>query len=115
MQTSTSGEHRHGRSLRRDICTKTREWQREQEVRLVIIDESASSLADQQLRWEYDFSALKGIIFGVNTSDTHKLEIIESISTQCRQTGRTDFDFQQAYNSTRGHGMRSFPLHIDLA
>ena len=101
--------------LHRDICTKTEEWQHEQEVRLVNYNISGSSLPDQQLRWEYEFSALKGIIFGVNMPDAHKLEIIESIRRKCQHAGRTEFDFRQAYSSTRGQGVQSFPLDIDLS
>ena len=101
--------------LRRDICTKTEEWQHEQEVRLVNYDTWGSVLPDQQRIWQYKFSALKGIIFGVNTPDTHKLEIIKSIRRQCQHAGRTEFDFRQAYTSTRGQGVQSFPLHIDLS
>ena len=101
--------------LYRDICTKTEEWQHEQEVRLVNYDTSESLLPDQQLRWEYKFSALKGIIFGINTPNAHKLQIIESIRRQCQHAGRTEFDFRQAYSSTRGQGVQSFPLDIDLS
>ena len=100
--------------LRRDMCTKTEEWQHEREVRLVSYT-LGFLLPDQQLRWEYEFSALRGIIFGINTPDAHKLEIIDSIRRQCQRLSRTEFDFRQAYISPRGQGVQSFPLHIDLS
>ena len=96
------------------MCTKTEEWQHEREVRLVNYNTSGSSLPDQQLRWKYEFSALKGIIFGINTPDAHKLEIIDSIRRQCQNSSRTEFDFRQAYISMRRQGVQSFPLLIDL-
>ena len=103
------------RELLSDVCTKTKEWQHEKELRLVDFGVAESSPLDVQPRMAYEFSALKGVIFGVNTSDDHKFEIIKSIKEQCRLAGRTAFEFRQAELPTQGGGVLSYRLPIDVA
>lgn len=96
---------------RRDICTKTKEWKFEREHRLVLL---ADTLSDEARMLTYDFSALKGIIFGINTTDYDKIAIIDLIKQKCRTAGRTQFDFRQAFYSWHTGGIESYPLNLEV-
>ena len=81
----------------RDIIIKTKDWEYEQESRLILYS-LLSNLDDKRQRTlTYDFNSLKGIIFGINTSDSDKLRILEIIERKCRDHNRTEFGFYQAY------------------
>ena len=99
---------------RRDICTKTEEWAYEKEHRLVRFSLLDDALPEDQLTMAYDFSALKGIIFGITTRDDDKLAIIDLIKRKCIADGRVAFDFRQAYYSSRTGQIESFPLNLDV-
>ena len=85
--------------FRRDACTKTKEWEFERERRLINFTVLADTLPKEARTLTYDFSALKGIIFGINTSDDDKIAIIDLITHKCKAAGRTQFDFRQAIYS----------------
>lgn len=78
------------------LSVKTLDWEYEQETRLVLngllgdLDEDSRALT-------YDFSSLKGIIFGTRTPDTEKLKIIEILSKKCHENDRNEFELFQAY------------------
>ena len=81
----------------RDITIKTKDWKYEQESRL-ILDGTSHDLDDKRRRTlAYNFNSLKGIIFGINTSESDKLEIIEIVQRKCQENNRTEFEFYQAY------------------
>ena len=98
----------------RDICTKTKEWEFEREHRLVNFTPLADTLPDDALTLTYDFSALKGIIFGINTPDHDKIAVIDLIKPKCKAAGRTEFDFRQAYYSWSTGQIESYPLNLDV-
>ncbi len=90
----------------RDITVKTKDWEYEQEIRLILTS-LISNLDDKRQRTlTYDFNSLKGIVFGINTPDSDKLEIIEIIERKCRKNNRTDFKFYQAYYSHENSDIR---------
>ena len=64
-------------SFYRDIITKIKDWQDEQEWRLILDDLSAGFDVANNRTLRYDFNSLKGIIFGINTTDEDRLRIIE--------------------------------------
>ena len=99
---------------RRDICTKTKEWEFEREHRLVQFTLLADTLPDEARTLTYDFSALKGIIFGINTTDDDKIAIIDLIKQECKTAGRTQFDFRQAFYSWRTGRIETYPLNLDV-
>ena len=100
---------------RRDICTKTKEWEFEREHRLVHYTLLADTLPDESLTLTYDFSALRGIIFGMNTPEHDKVAVIDLIKQKCKAARRTDFDFRQAFYSWRTRQIESYPLNLDMA
>ena len=71
-------------------------------------------LAVEDLTLTYDFSALNGIIFGINTPDHDKIAIIDLIKQKCTAAGRTEFDFRQAHYSWRTGQIESYPLNLDV-
>ncbi|WP_114241905.1 DUF2971 domain-containing protein [Dyella sp. C9] len=77
--------------------TKLKDWEYEQEYRLVLYGNilDFSDKADRVAN--YDFADLEGIIFGLNTTDADKLAIMKIIDEKCQQHQREDFKFYQAY------------------
>ena len=63
----------------RDITTKTKDWEYEQEYRLILEDMSGEYEKEESRRLIYPFRSLKGIIFGIKTSDENKSRIIKII------------------------------------
>ncbi|MCS6098595.1 DUF2971 domain-containing protein [Shewanella baltica] len=80
----------------KSVTKKTMDWKYENEHRLLICNMLGSySQADTTLR--YEFKTLKGIIFGINTSDEDKTKIIEVIENKVKENDHYDFKFYQAY------------------
>ena len=84
---------------------KSKDWEYEQECRLILHGLLDSSLDNCRRTLTYKFGSLKGIIFGIRTPDRDKLDIIEIIQRKCLESGRSDFQFFQAYFS---------PEHADI-
>ena len=80
----------------RDICIKNTDWKYEQECRLILHGGLQEELKGSERLWNYKFDSLKGIIFGIRTSDADKLKAIEIIQRKCLKNNRTDFKFYQA-------------------
>lgn len=84
------------------IITKTAEWQRECEFRLIWEDldrdrNQANYIELSQRQMHYEFDTLKGIIFGVKTTDMDKLRVMEVINRKCSEQQRSNFKYYQAY------------------
>ena len=90
----------------RHITIKTRDWEYENEYRLIANDVSlGDDENDRTLR--YNFSLLKGIIFGIRTSDGDKRKIIEIVKRKCQEHNRSDFQLLQVYYSHRDGDIRA--------
>ena len=113
--SGTAGLELYRNVLFRDATFKTKDWEYEQEYRLILPD-TLSELSEFNLedtlgqsqmetyrKLTYDFDALKGIIFGMRTSTEDKLKIIEIIEKQkqCDGNNQTDFKYFQAYYSDK--------------
>ena len=84
----------------RDITIKSKDWEYENEYRL-ILHSSITDLSEKDRRTlTYDFSSLKGIIFGINTKEEDKLKVIKIIEEKCLNNKINDFKFYQAYYSS---------------
>ena len=86
-------------NFRRAITTKTKDWEYEQECRLILEDGSDEFEEENHRALTYNFNSLKGIIFGINTTDEDRLRIIEILQRKCKENSRTDFKFFQAFYS----------------
>ena len=99
----------------RDITIKTKDWKYEQEYRL-ILRSRWSKLDEKKNRTRtYNFNSLKGIIFGIKTSDDDRLRIIEIIEEKCKENNRTDFKFFQAYYSPEDGNIRKYEIKLPLS
>ena len=86
-------------NFQRDITIKTRDWQYEEEERLILYSLLSPELDDSQRELTYEFDSLIGIVFGIKMSDENKLKVMEVIERKCRKLGRREFNFYQAYYS----------------
>ena len=107
---------RHWGSFYRDITVKTRDWEYEQECRLILEDGLRQFDDEKDRALIYDFNSLKGIIFGIKTSDEHRLRMkkknIEIIQRKCKDHNRTDFKFFQAYYSAEDGKIHKYEIQL---
>ena len=100
----------------RTITTKTKDWEHEQECRIILYDIMMNGFATEDgPLLTYSFSSLKGIIFGIKTSKEDKREIIEIIEKKCGKYNRIDFKFFQAYYSPEDGEIRKYPIQLPFA
>jgi len=101
MNDETSWRDAYWRNFLRDISQKTNDWAYEKEHRLLLygMHQNFSEMKDRVLT--YEFSSLKGVIFGINTPTDDKLAIMRIIDIKCAEHGRTDFKFYQAFYSPK--------------
>lgn len=98
-----------------DIIAKTRDWEYEQESRL-ILHSMLDDLSEPRKRTlTYDFRSLKGIIFGIRTPDSDKMKIIETIHKKCRENHRSDFEFFQAYHCHKTGSIQTHKLSLKFS
>ena len=98
----------------RDISVKTRDWEYEKESRMILHD-FLYDLSDKKRRTlTYDFNSLKGIIFGISTSNTDKLKIIETIRKKCQKNNRRNFEFFQAHYDPTTESIQKRNLHLKI-
>ena len=89
--------------MKQIATTKFPAWQEEREYRLFLHDGFECTSDKESRKFYYDFSSLKGIAFGVNTSEEDKIKIIDIMTKKCKEENRTDFKFYQAeINITTG-------------
>lgn len=87
-------------NLTKAITTKLADWTHENEYRLTLVSNSVIDFGDGSRRKvHYDFQDLQGLIFGIRTSTEDKIEIMRIIAEKCKEVGRDDFEFYQAYYS----------------
>ncbi len=99
----------------RDITIKSKDWAYEQEYRLILEDGLSEFNNGKDRILTYDFNSLKGIIFGIRTSDENKREIIEIIEKKCEKYNRADFNFFQADYSSENGDIRKYPIQLPFA
>lgn len=87
--------------------TKGSEWEYEQEYRMMLYDQYGLHMSSSERTKEYDFTGLKGLIFGVDTSEEDKVRIVKLIKDKCRSHDRSDFDFFQAEYSRHAGGVEA--------
>ena len=95
-----------------DTCIKSTDWKHEQECRLVQGGGLKEELSESERLWSYDFESLRGIIWGIKTSDNDKLKIIEIVREKCLEINRADFKFYQAFYSPHDGTIQKRELSI---
>ena len=96
------------------LLAKTKDWKYEQEYRLILEDGLRQFDEEKDRALTYDFNSLKGIIFGINTANVHRLRVIEIIQRKCKENNRTDFKFFQAYYSQETGDIRKYEIQVDV-
>lgn len=79
------------------ITRKLKDWSKEQEYRLILRDEVLDYSPEEKRKTTYEFNDLEAIIFGMKTELKDKLAICKIIEQKCRESGRQDFKFYQAF------------------
>ena len=77
-------------------CSKTKDWEYEQEFRLYITDSFFEFKEAKERAIKYKFENLNGIIFGIKTTTEDKIRIIKIIAQKCKEIKREEFNFYQA-------------------
>ena len=100
-QSRTDWREDYRKNFFRYTTTKTKDWKYEQEYRLVLDDGLGQFNEKGDRPLTYDFSSLKGIIFGIRTPTEDKVKIREIIEEKkkCSENKQTDFKYFQAYYS----------------
>lgn len=81
------------------VTTKLKDWEREQEHRLILHSQIIDFSDRMTRKAKYNFDSLDGIIFGMKTPMDKKVEMCKIIEAKCRAAKRADFKFYQAYFS----------------
>ena len=114
--TTKNGEDswrkRHWEDFLSDITSKSKDWEYEQESRLILHGLLDLALDKRRRTLSYRFESLTGIIFGIRTSDEDKVRTMDIIQRKCLESERTDFGFFQAYYSPKHEDIRRFKLQV---
>lgn len=88
---------RYWSSFINDITRKTHHWAYENEYRVIIFDGLIDYSSPKKRALKYNFSSLKGVIFGMNTKAEDRVSIVQIIKDKCKENNINDFKFYQAY------------------
>ena len=93
----------------RDVTFKTKDWEYEQEYRLILKNNSGKLNEKDHRKLTYNLDSLKGIIFGIRTSTEDMMKIKEIIdkNRECAGNNQTDFKYRQAYYSAKDGDIRA--------
>jgi hypothetical protein len=80
----------------KSITKKTKDWEYENEFRLIIRN-MFGSYPNVGATLNYSFKSLKGIIFGIKTSEEDKHQVIKIVEKKVHESKHYDFKFYQAY------------------
>jgi hypothetical protein len=81
------------------VTNKLTDWQHEQEYRITLQSSLVDLSSPAERTLKYLFEDLQGIIFGMNMLSEDRAAIVRIIAAKCAETGRTNFEFYQAYYS----------------
>lgn len=86
----------HWKSFYDATSSKLKVWEHENEYRLILHPSSYNLQNASDRTLKYNFKSLEGIIFGVKTSDSDKIAIMQKIKKLCDVHSRSTFKFFQA-------------------
>lgn len=92
---------RYWQNFYRDILIKSKDWEYENEYRLILSSTLNSFTETKDRLLKYDFESLSGLIFGIKTETEDKVKIMKIIESKCKALGRNDFKFYQARYSSK--------------
>ncbi|MCB0745988.1 MAG: DUF2971 domain-containing protein [Ignavibacteriae bacterium] len=91
---------------------KLKEWEYEEEYRLIIHGDFTDYTTKESRKLKYDFNDLESITFGIKTENSSKTEIMRIIQKKCKELNISDFYFYQAYYSQETGQIESFKLNL---
>lgn len=94
------------------LTVKSKDWEYENEYRLILHSSLIDFSEKDARKLTYDFSSLKGIIFGINTKEEDKIKTIQIIKGKCKKHSRTDFKFYQAYYCSSENCIKSIEMAL---
>lgn len=94
------------------LCIKTSDWSPEQEHRILIDGAFQDYSSNESRLLKYRFEDLDGIIFGMRTSTSDKLEIMKIVEQKCRMENRKSFNFYQAYHARKTKAIECHELSL---
>jgi hypothetical protein len=100
------------KSYDNSLKIKLKEWEYENEQRLIVHGDFIDYSSKESRKLKYDFNDLKSITFGIKTPNSAKLQIIKIIKLKCKENDRDDFVFYQAYYSKDSGKIESFKLDL---
>jgi hypothetical protein len=98
--------------LSRIQTTKTKNWEYENESRILLNNSFYNYTEPQSRTLKYDFNELEGIVFGIKTHVYEKAKIIRTIAEKCKEHKRNDFKFYQARYSYKSNVIISDELPL---
>lgn len=108
----TEWRERYWATFLKSQTTKIDDWAYEDEYRLVLNSLITDYSDASRRKLKYKFGDLKGIIFGINTSDDDKASILRIIKQKCQETNRSEFEFYQAFYVKRTGKIGLLPLGL---
>lgn len=99
-------------SFIRGLTVKSKDWEYENEHRLILHSSFIDLSEKSSRKLTYDFSSLKGIIFGIKTKEEDKIKAIKIIKEKCKKHYRGDFKFYQAYYSANEGCIKSVEMGL---
>lgn len=98
------------------LLRKLPEWKHEQEYRIILPDTMGMYKSTENRIFTYDYSTLCGLIFGLNTPVSKKIEILNIIDRKRNQgNSLEDFKFYQArYDASSGKIVADHLFLLDI-
>lgn len=99
------------KSFDNSLKIKLKEWEYENEQRLIVHGDFIDYSSKESRKLKYDFNDLKSITFGIKTPNSAKLQIMKIIEKKCKENKRDKFEFYQAYYSKDSGIIDSFQMN----
>ena len=99
-------------SFYKGITIKLKDWEYENEYRLILYSSLFDFSDSKSRKLKYDFNDLESITFGIKTPIEDKLKIIAIIESKCRKENRSDFKFYQAHYSEQKGSIDRFEINL---
>jgi hypothetical protein len=97
LSNADERRRRYWETFQATVTAKLRDWEHEGEYRLILNDAMRCFCDPADRTFVYEFDDLAGIIFGINTTLEDRMSISNVLLEKCRSSGRSDFEFAQAY------------------
>ncbi|MCG6359131.1 DUF2971 domain-containing protein [Vibrio fluvialis] len=93
------------------ITTKSKDWENENERRVLMTNSPLNEkLSNDSKSFSYDFKSLKGVIFGIKTSNEDKAKIIKILRKKCTEHNITNFELYQAAFCNNTRRIKAIPI-----